>query len=352
MRKIIHIDMDAFYASVEQRDNPHLRGKPVVVGSPKARGVIAAASYEARKYGVRSAMPAKLALKKCKDLIFVSHRLGVYQAVSVQIHDIFQRYTDIIEPLSLDEAFLDVTHNKTGQRSATLIAEEIRTAIWQELNLTASAGVSYNKFLAKIASDWNKPNGIFTIIPSKAQSFIDDLPIEKFFGVGPRTAEKMHSLKIFKGEDLKTFEQVELIRHFGKTGTYYYRIARGIDNREVQAHRVRKSIGAERTFSEDFNSHQDLSVKLMQITDELWNRVERKKQYGRTITLKVKFADFKQITRSESFSNPVQDKVYLEQKLLELLAKIDVKEGVRLLGGSVSNFPDENSPVQLSFDFF
>lgn len=343
--------MDAFFASVEQRDNPKLRGKPVVVGSPKARGVIAAASYEARKYGVRSAMPAHTALRKCPHLIFVGHRFDVYKDVSAHVHEIFSRYTDLIEPLSLDEAFLDVTENKIGQLSATSIAEQIRQQIFEELRLTASAGISYNKFLAKIASDWNKPNGMFTIRPSRAQNFIDELPIEKFFGVGQRTAEKMHRLKIFKGSDLKKYEQIDLIRYFGKAGIFYHKIVRGEDNRPVQAHRERKSVGAERTFSTDYKSYQELSLKLISITDELWRRIEKKKHYGRTLTLKVKFADFKQITRSESQNQVIRSRNELEQKLLAILALVDISEGVRLLGASVSNFPNENDPVQLTLDF-
>lgn len=345
--------MDAFYTSVEQRDNPALRNKPIVVGGPQKRGVIAAASYEARKYGVYSAMPGQLALKKCPSLVFVAPRFEVYKQVSQDLHEIFRCYTDIFEPLALDEAFLDVTQNKVGERSASIIGQRIRAHVKNDLNLTVSAGVSYNKFLAKIASDWKKPDGIFTITPKRAIAFIEELPVEKFFGVGKKTAEKMHRHRIFKGKDIKAYDQIDLIRMFGKAGDFFYKIARGIDDREVRTNREHKSIGAERTYATNLQNHTEASEHLERIVDLLWQRIQKKKSYGQTLTLKIKYSDFTQITRSES-----SKLLFLTPKMIEevgkrLLQQEELYPGVRLLGLSVSNFKDDEETVdtQLTFDF-
>ena len=293
--------MDAFFASVEQRDNPEYKGKPIAVGGLSSRGVVAAASYEARKYGVYSAMPAKTAKKKCPFITFVRPRFEVYKQVSNQIRQIFLEYTDLVEPLSLDEAYLDVTQHKKGKPSATLIAKEIKQRIKEETELTASAGISINKFLAKIASDYKKPNGLFLIKPEEAEAFVEQLPIEKFFGIGKVSAEKMHSLGIFNGLDLKRLSEYDLIKHFGKQGSYYYHIARAIDNREVQPNRERKSVGAENTFETDIENPEEMLEQLEKIAQTLMGRIERVKLYGRTLTIKIKFSDFKQITRSKTF---------------------------------------------------
>ena len=292
--------MDAFYASVEQRDNPDLKGKPVAVGGTRKRGVVAAASYEARQYGVRSAMSSIVAKRKCPGIIFVRPRMEVYQAVSSQIQDIFHEYTDLVEPLSLDEAFLDVTENKVAIEVATDIAIEIKQKIFESTGLTASAGVSFNKFLAKTASDVNKPNGLFIIKPIQAEPYIESLPVRKFFGVGAVTAEKMNRLGVVTGADLKTWSLQALVRNFGKSGKYFYDIVRGIDQRPVNPSRIRKSIGAERTFDTDLRSKQEIYKSLEQIETELISRLNRKQRKGRTLTLKVKFDDFEQITRSKS----------------------------------------------------
>jgi DNA polymerase-4 len=354
IRKIIHIDMDAFYASVEQRDNPQLRGKPVAVGGSRERGVVAAASYEARKYGVRSAMPSSIALRKCPNLIFVRPRSEVYSQVSHKIHDIFNEYTDLVEPLSLDEAFLDVTFHKKGKPSATLIAKEIKQRIKDELCLIASAGVSYNKFLAKIASDYNKPDGLFVILPKDAEAFIDNLEIEKFFGVGKVTAGKFHKIGVYFGRDLKKLDRPELIRQFGKAGSYYYDIARGIDNRIVNPHRERKSIGGERTFRKDLFGNKELTDELKLISEIVWERVAKKSAHGKTITLKVKYSDFDQITRSHTFTNYVSESTQMFNKSVEMLPFDEAElRGVRLLGLTLSNLdlPGEEKPVQLTLDF-
>ena len=300
VRKIIHIDMDAFYASVEQRDNPELRGKPVAVGGSQARGVVAAASYEARKFGVRSAMPSVTAKRKCPDLIFVKPRFDVYKAVSLQIREIFAEYTPLIEPLSLDEAYLDVTENLKGIVSATWIAEEIRARIRAETELTASAGVSYNKFLAKLASDHNKPDGLFVITPEMGPAFVETLPVRKFHGIGPATARKMEQLGIRTGLDLKAQTLAFLQQHFGKAGSYYYWAARGIDERPVRADRIRKSVGAENTFPADLFTYEAARDQLRDIIDKVWAHCERSGTRGRTVTLKIKFANFRQITRSRT----------------------------------------------------
>jgi DNA polymerase IV len=299
-RKIIHIDMDAFFASVEQRDNPELRGKPVAVGGSRERGVVAAASYEAREFGVRSAMPSVTAKRKCPNLIFVKPRFDVYKAVSLQIRAIFAEYTPIIEPLSLDEAYLDVTDNLKGIVSATQIAETIRAKIRTETGLTASAGVSYNKFLAKLASDHRKPDGLFVITPKMGPAFVEGLPVKKFHGVGPATTAKMNRLGIKTGFDLREQTLAFLQRHFGKPGPYYYWIARGVDKRPVRADRIRKSLGAENTFSADIFTFEAACEVLQPIIEKVWRICEGAEIRGRTVTLKVKYADFEQITRSRT----------------------------------------------------
>lgn len=341
VRKIIHIDMDAFYASVEQRDFPEYRGKPLVVGgSPEGRGgVVATASYEARKFGIRSAMTSKKAQQLCPYAIFVRPRFAVYKEVSQKIREIFSRYTDLIEPLSLDEAYLDVTVDKLNIGSAITIAEDIKKAIKQELNLTASAGVSINKFTAKIASDMNKPDGLTFIGPSRLEAFIAQLPVEKFFGVGKVTAEKMKRQGLHTGADLKELTEQRLIQLFGKTGKFFYKIVRGVDNREVQANQEIKSISAEDTFMDDLDRGEELEDWLIQITKSAYKRLQYYQIYGRTITLKVKFGDFKIITRSQSFASPVLELEEILTITKELLEKIDFDtKKIRLLGVSFSNF--------------
>jgi DNA polymerase-4 len=342
-RKIIHIDMDAFYASVEQRDNPELRGKPVAVGGSRERGVVAAASYEARKFGVHSAMPSITAKRKCPDLVFVSPRFDAYKAISLQIREIFAEYTPIIEPLSLDEAYLDVTENLKGIASATQIAEEIRARIRAETELTASAGVSYNKFLAKLASDHRKPDGLFVITPAMGPAFVETLPVRKFHGVGPATAKKMQHLGIKTGLDLKGQTLVFLQQHFGKAGSYYYGVARGVDDRPVRADRIRKSVGAENTFSADLFTYEAARDALQDIVDKVWRYCEGSGIRGRTVTLKVKFANFQQITRSHTGQVQIGTRSELEQfgnALLEPL--FPVTKGVRLLGVSLSSLAEES----------
>lgn len=342
-RKIIHIDMDAFYASVEQRDFPEYRGKPIVVGGkPEGRGgVVATASYEARKFGVRSAMPSKKALQLCPDAIFVYPRFAAYKAASQKIREIFHRYTDLIEPLSLDEAFLDVTENKKGITSAIEIAKQIKNAIKEELNLTASAGVSCSKFVSKIASDMNKPDGLTFISPEKIEEFMEKLPVEKFFGVGKVTADKMKGMGIHKGADLKKMTEEELIRSFGKPGRFYYKIVRGIDNREVQPHRESKSSGTEDTFTEDLTSIEEMNSELDKIAEIVVKRLQKYDLKGRTITLKIKYHNFQQITRNHSFNYLLNDFETIATTAKELLAKTDVEnKKIRLLGISLSNFTD------------
>lgn len=353
MRKIIHIDMDAFYASIEQRDNPEYRGKPLAVGYSGDRGVVAAASYEARKYGVRSAMASKTAKRKCPQLIFASSRFDVYRSVSRQIMDIFLEYTDMVEPLSLDEAFLDVTENHKNIPYATQIAKEIKKRIKEETGLTASAGVSYNKFLAKIASDYNKPDGLFVIKPKQAEKFVENLAIEHFFGVGKVTAKRMHQLGIKTGYDLKQKSEAELVGIFGKAGHIYYRNARAIDEREVQPDRVRKSIGAESTFDRDIDSYDDLATELQEIAEDVTGRVNKREFKGRTVTLKVKFSDFKIITRSKTFFFVINDYETLYNIGMDLLREVDITPKVRLLGLSIKNTDHSNwsGPVQLSLEF-
>lgn len=337
-RKIIHIDMDAFYASVEQRDNPELRGKPVAVGYPQARGVVAAASYEARKFGVYSALPSVTAKRKCPELIFVPPRFDVYKSVSREIHEIFVLHTKMIEPLSLDEAYLDVTENLQGIASATHIAEDIRLKIRERTGLTASAGISYNKFLAKLASDHRKPDGLFVITPAMGPAFAEALPIKKFHGVGPATAGKMQSLGLETGLDLKAQTLPFLQHHFGKAGRYYYWIARGIDEREVAADRVRKSIGVETTFAQDIRDREVASLELKPLIEKLWQHCERMGTWGKTLTLKVKYADFQQVTRSRTSELSLSRRENLELVCGDLLNTVfpSVKD-VRLLGVSLSS---------------
>lgn len=337
-RKIIHIDMDAFFASVEQRDFPQYKNKPLVVGSPSKRGVIAAASYEAREYGVHSAMPSLIARNKCPDLIFMPPRFHIYKQVSTHIRNIFKEYTDLIEPLSLDEAFLDVTENKKNMLSATHIAQEICDKIKTRTGLTASAGISINKFLAKIASDINKPNGMTIIKPDEVVDFINNLSINKFFGVGKVTAAKMNGLGIYTGADLQKKTMLELIENFGKTGIYYYYIARGIDNRPVEPSRVRKSIGAEETFYEDIVKDDILLSQIESISEDVWNRMSRANVFGKTLTLKIKYYDFSINTHSTTRSNYIdsEDELFiLSKKLLEI--RRFPEKPIRLLGLSVSN---------------
>ena len=348
-RKIIHIDMDAFYASVEQRDFPELRGRPVAVGHAGERGVVSAASYEARKYGVRSAMASLKAMRLCPELVFVPGRMEVYKEVSDHIHEIFREYTDIIEPLALDEAFLDVTENKKGIELAVDIAREIKKRIREELGLVASAGVSYNKFLAKIASDYRKPDGLCTIHPDKALLFIDQLPIEGFWGVGKVTAKRMHTLGIHNGRDLRQWSLDGLTREFGKVGHLYYDFARGVDLRPVEAVRVRKSIGCERTLEHDIHTKAAVIVELYHTAEELVRRLANKDFRGNTLTLKVKFHDFTQITRSIT-----QEKELLTMKTIlpiakKLLAEVEYENHpIRLIGLSVSNPHDEDDSTPQS----
>jgi DNA polymerase IV len=343
-RKIIHIDMDAFYASVEQRDNPELRGKPVAVGGSQQRGVVAAASYEARKFGVRSAMPSLTARRKCPDLIFVKPRFDAYRAISNQIHRIFGEYTPIIEPLSLDEAYLDVTQNLKGISSATRIAEEIRARIRAATELTASAGVSYNKFLAKLASDHRKPDGLFVITPEMGPEFVEVLAVRKFHGVGPATAKKMQRLGIETGRDLKAQTLTFLEQQFGKAGTYYYWAARGIDQRPVRADRIQKSIGAENTFPADLLTYEAARDALREIVDKVWEHCQRSDRRGRTVTLKVKFANFQRITRSRTEQTRIETRSELENLGNALLEPLfPVARGIRLLGISLSSLAPEEA---------
>jgi DNA polymerase-4 len=348
-RKIIHVDMDAFYASVEQRDNPELRGKPVAVGG-QHRGVVMAASYEARKYGVRSAMPSVTAKRRCPEIIFVKSRFEVYRAISQQIRAIFLEYTDLVEPLSLDEAYLDVTQDRVGLGSARAIAEDIRRRIREETGLTASAGVSYCKFIAKLASDHRKPDGLTVITPERGAEFVASLPVARFHGVGPVTAKKMERLGILTGADLSDWSLAALQAHFGSSAEWYWRIARGIDEREVKPDRPYKSVSAERTFAEDLSDPERLSAELERIAGYAWTRVERAEVIGRTITLKVKFGDFTIITRSKSFTAPVPDQLTFTAAGQALLAALHpLPKGIRLLGLGLHNLTEINNkmPAQL-----
>ena len=342
IRKIIHIDMDAFYASVEQRDHPELKGKPIAVGgSPEGRGgVVATASYEARKFGVRSAMSSKKALQLCPGIIFIKPRFDAYKEVSKKVRAIFERYTDIIEPLSLDEAYLDVSEDKQGIGSAIEIATAIKAAIRQELDLTASAGISINKFIAKIASDMQKPDGLTFIGPSRIERFVSELPVEKFYGVGKVTAEKMKTLGLHTGADIKKLSEEELRRYFGKAGSFYYKIVRGIDDRPVEPEQETKSIGAEDTFPYDLTKLEEMEEALEKIAETVWKRLEKHNLHGKTVTVKIKYSDFKVITRSKSFSGCLEDLQSIVMAARELLEKTEPEGSkVRLLGITVSNFP-------------
>jgi DNA polymerase-4 len=337
-RRIIHVDMDAFYASVEQRDNPELRGKPIAVGGSRERGVVAAASYEARKFGVRSAMASVTAKRYCPELIFVKPRFDVYTEVSQEIRRVFAEHTPVIEPLSLDEAYLDVTDHLGGS-TATEIAQTIRAKIRGRTQLTASAGVSYNKFLAKLASDQNKPDGLFVITPHMGPSFVETLPIGKFHGIGPATASRMNALGIHDGLSLRAHPLSFLQQHFGKAGSYYYWIARGIDERSVQSNRVRKSVGAENTFAADIFTLTGAREELVPILDKVWGHCERANIRGRTATLKIKYADFKLITRSHSKAAGISSQAELSALIYALLEPLfPPRKGIRLLGVSLSAF--------------
>ena len=350
VRKIIHVDMDAFYASVEQRDDPALRGKPVAVGGMH-RGVVAAASYEARRYGVRSAMPSVTALRRCPDLVFVKPRFDAYRAVSQQIREIFLDYTPLVEPLSLDEAYLDVTEDLKGIGVATRIAEEIRARIRAETGLTASAGVSYNKFLAKLASDQNKPDGLCVIPPGKGEAFVAGLPVSRFHGVGPRTAEKMARLGIETGADLRAQSLAFLQHNFGSSGQYFHDLARGICHRQVRPDRPYKSIGAEDTFFDDLSDGPALVAELDRISHTVWRRVTEKGLVGRTVTLKVKYRDFQIVTRARSLDRPIQGREeFLEIGCALLRTLLPVTKGVRLMGLTLSKLGeagDEPGPEAL-----
>ena len=353
-RKIIHVDMDAFYASVEQMDNPSLRGKPLAVGGSENRGVVSAASYEARKFGVHSAMSGVQAKRNCPELIFVRPRFDRYKEISNKIRKIFYDYTDLVEPLSLDEAYLDVTKNKKGNPSATLIAQEIRLRIFNEVGLTASAGISINKFIAKIASDFNKPNGQKTVTPDEVIPFLEELPIRKFYGVGKVTTEKMYQLGIFTGLDLKNKPIEFLEKHFGKSGTFYFNVVRGIHNSEVKSNRITKSVAAEHTFDVNLTSEIFMEERLERIADELERRLKKYAIAGKTVTLKIKYSDFSQQTRSKTLPYFISDKSLLLETAKELLYQERLKESVRLLGISLNNLnTDEKKTVvvQLKFDF-
>lgn len=355
-RKIIHVDMDAFYASVEQRDFPELKGKPIAVGGGSDRGVVAAASYEARKYGVRSAMPSVTAKKLCPDLIFVKHRFDKYREVSSQIRDIFLDYTDLVEPLSLDEAYLDVTENKLHYPSATVIAYDIRRRIYETTGLTASAGISINKFVAKIASDYNKPNGQKTITPEEVLPFLEGLEVRKFHGIGKVTADKMYQHGIFTGAHLKERTREYLVEHFGKSGAHYYNIVRGIHKSAVKPDRIRKSLGAERTFSENISSEIFMKERLIQIAEEIEKRLSKNDVAGKTVTLKIKYSDFKTQTRSKTLPHFIRTKELILETAVELMEQEGFRESVRLLGITLSNLNTEVEEedfveVQLKFSF-
>jgi DNA polymerase-4 len=346
--------MDAFYASVEQMDNPDLRGKPVAVGGSENRGVVAAASYEARKFGVRSAISGVLAKKNCPDLIFVTPRFDRYKEISNKIHKIFHDYTDLVEPLSLDEAYLDITHNKKGNPSATLLAQEIRMRILNEVGLTASAGISVNKFVAKIASDYNKPNGQKTVNPEEVLSFLEVLPIRKFYGVGKVTTEKMYQLGIFTGLELKSKSLEFLEKHFGKSGAFYYHVVRGIHNSEVKPDRITKSVAAEHTFDTNLSSEIFMLEQLEKIAANLERRLKKHNIAGKTVTLKIKYSDFTQQTRSKTVPYFIADKGLIFENVKELLYQERMKDSVRLLGISLSNLNTEQKKtvvVQLQFAF-
>ena len=347
IRKIVHVDMDAFFASVEQRDDPALRGRPVAVGHAAARGVVAAASYEARRFGVRSAMPSTTALRKCPDLVFAPPRFEVYRAVSAQIHAIFADYTDLIEPLSLDEAYLDVTADRRGLGTASATAQAIRRRILEETGLTASAGISYNKFLAKLASDQNKPNGQFVVAPGRGEAFVETLPVRRFHGVGPATAAKMERLGLRAGVDLRRQSLAFLQHHFGKSGPWYYAIARGEDDRPVNPDRTRKSSGSETTFASDLTEPEAIEAGVAAMADEVWTWCETAGRRGRTVTVKVKWADFQQSTRSRSLSEPVASREALRDVSRLLVRSLyPPARGVRLVGVSLSNLETPGAAIE------
>lgn len=350
VRKIIHVDMDAFYASVEQRDNPELKGIPLAVGGTGGRGVIAAASYEARKYGVHSAMPSRVALRKCPMLHFVAPNFDKYARVSQEIHEIFHRYTSVIEPLALDEAFLDVTYSDYEIPSATIIAQQIKEDIKKELNLIASAGVSYNKFLAKMASDEDKPDGLFVITPEKGAEYVQELAIEKFFGVGKVTAERLQNDQIYKGADLLPYSKWQLQHKYGKIGGFLYNVVRGIDNREVKAHRIRKSVGVENTFNEDITDELTLNEEFTLIFDAWWTRYQRQNRKGKSVTLKVRNEKFETHTKSYTDPSYVTDKAKIRKQLKAMLKEITLSGmAVRLIGVSISGFEkEEEGNLQLT----
>ncbi len=353
-RKIIHIDMDAFYASVEQLDNPDLKGKPIAVGGSEIRGVVSAASYEARKFGVRSAMSGAQATRLCADLIFVKPNFERYKEVSKQIRNIFYEYTDLVEPLSLDEAYLDVTENKKGNPSATLIAKEIRQKIFEATGLTASAGISVNKFVAKIASDFNKPNGQKTVNPDEVAAFIEVLDVKKFYGIGKVTAEKMYQLGIYTGIDLKTKSLEYLEKHFGNSGKSYYNLSRGISYSQVKPNREMKSVGAERTFNKNLSSEIYMEERLKNIAEEIERRIKKYNIAGKTITLKIKYSDFSQQTRSKTVQYFISDKNLIFETAKELLYQEKLKNSVRLLGISLNNLNTHQKKFvvyQLKFEF-
>jgi DNA polymerase-4 len=352
-RKIIHIDMDAFYASVEQRDNPALRGRPVAVGHGAKRGVVAAASYEARAFGVRSAMPSTTALRKCPGLIFAPPRFEVYRAVSQQIRTIFAEYSALVEPLSLDEAYLDVTANLRSLPSASATAAEIRARIFEATGLTASAGISYNKFLAKLASDHKKPNGQFVVRPEMGATFVEALPVGKFHGVGPVTADRMNRLGIFTGADLKRQSLAILKQHFGKSGPWYYAVARGQDERAVTPDRPRKSSGSETTFSDDLTDPAAIESGIAAMVDDVWDWCEKVHSFGRTVTVKIKYADFRHATRSRTLPSPVGSRIALRDISIALVRSVfPPVTGIRLVGVTVSGFecPDGDAAVQLGLE--
>jgi DNA polymerase IV len=352
-RKIIHVDMDAFYASVEQRDDPSLKGKPVAVGgSPEGRGgVVATASYEARQFGVQSAMPSKKALQLCPHIVFIKPRFEVYKQVSEQVHQIFSRHTEIIEPLSLDEAYLDVSDDKQNIGSAITIAQNIRAAIREELSLTASAGVSVNKFVAKIASGMKKPDGLTFIGPSRIEEFIDTLEVDQFFGVGKVTAQKMKGLGLFTGADVKKLSEAELVKHFGKIGYFFYQIVRGIDDRPVEPYREAQSIGAEDTFPQDLFDAAHMNIELERIAETVSKRLNKHNLKGKTVTLKIKYSNFKLITRSKSVTEPLCDPVVIADIARQLLAAtLPAANGIRLLGISVSNFKEQRPRNRLQLE--
>jgi DNA polymerase IV len=342
-RKIIHIDMDAFYASVEQRDNPALRGKPVAVGGPpEKRGAVAAASYEARKFGVYSALPSRSARAKCPQLIFVKPRFEVYKKISAQIREIFYQYTDLVEPVAFDEAYLDVTENKRGEASAQKLANAIRSDIFAETQLTASAGVSVNKFLAKMASGLNKPNGMAVILPQSAADFVAGLSIEKFHGIGQATATKLHGMEIFTGADLRERSKAELVQHFGKVGQFYYRIARGEDDRPVVPNRVRKSVSVESSFDPDLSDRIMVETALRQVAIDLFDRLTQANAKGQTLTLKVKFADYTQVTRSTTQSDVIMELGLIQTLAQQLIDGLDISSrDVRLLGLGISKLRNQ-----------